>query len=220
MQSRKSITSVSSDNVRTVIEQHRQNRVDTLTLFSLISTGTTPHCNDCGTTVHYKRIRRSLFSRMTKDGKPSLLSKFLAINSKPTKETFPELPDVIVWFRFVLALVYGIWLGMSPIYRSGGANLLFGLNFITFVPVMYCSTFLGADQEAYDNKIIFSGVLSSVALMLLIWTYMYSLEKEADAQVLASILFGMTAGEGDLTADGSDSEGLGSVPPVTQESEF
>jgi hypothetical protein len=33
-----------------------------------------------------------------------ILKKALAINSKPTEESFPELPDVLIWARFVIGL--------------------------------------------------------------------------------------------------------------------
>jgi hypothetical protein len=156
--------------------------------------------------------------------KESVLSKFFAINSKPTKETFPELPNVIVWFRFLLAIAYGVWLGMNPGNRAGGVNLLYGLNFITFLPVLYCSTFLGADQDSYENKIIFTGVLSSLALMLLIWTYMYTLQHENDTQALLTILINAMPknDEDSIINDGANSENLESIASsaATQETEF
>ena len=95
------------------------------------------------------------------------------------------------------------------------------------MPVLYCSTFLGADQASYDNKILFSGVMSSVALMLLIWTYMYTLEHEGDVSTLSSILTSSMGGsqsdpssivEGD--AMGGDAAADTQPPPVAEESEF
>mmetsp|Transcript_82110 Transcript_82110/g.230364 ORF Transcript_82110/g.230364 Transcript_82110/m.230364 type:complete len:158 (+) Transcript_82110:147-620(+) len=151
--------------------------------------------------------------------KPSLLSKFLAVNSKPTKETFPELPDILVWFRCALAALYGTYLGLTPARENAGVNVLLGFNFITFVPVLYCSTFLGADQESYDNKILLTGLLSSGALMLLIWTYLYTLGHEADAQMLASILSSAMVGAEESIVDGVGGEEAGTIPPVA-ESEF
>ena len=98
----------------------------------------------------------------------SQLKKFVSINSKPNQDTFPELPDVIVWFRFALALLYGSFLGLSN-HSKGAAGILFGLNFISFIPVLYCNFILGADSDSYGSKLYFSGVLNSLALMLLIW---------------------------------------------------
>jgi hypothetical protein len=155
---------------------------------------------------------------MSKEEKKSILSKFLSINSKPTKETFPELPNVLVWFRFVLAVIYGTYLGVVAPQRSSGANLLFGFNWIVFVPSIYCTTFLGAEQASYDNKILFSGVLSTSALMLLIWTYLYTSENEVDVQAMASILANSLIGESPII--GSDGGLAGEVPPMTREAEF
>jgi hypothetical protein len=168
-------------------------------------------------------ILNSRSSIMPKEEKPSVLSKFLAVNSKPTKETFPELPDVLIWFRCLLAVLYGTYLGFTPGRSNGGVNVLLGFNFITFVPVLYCSTFLGADQASYDNKILLSGVLSSGALMLLIWTYLYTLEHEADAQMLASILSSAVGAADESSAsivDGMGGEEVGVPPPVAEDSEF
>ena len=156
--------------------------------------------------------------------KESVLSKFFAINSKPTKETFPELPNIVVWVRCILAIAYGVWLGMNPGNRGGAVNLLYGMNLVTFLPVMYCSTLLGADQDSYENKIMFSGVLSSFALMLLIWTYMYTLQHENDTQALLTILMNAMPknDEDSIINDGSNSEILESIASsaATQETEF
>lgn len=163
---------------------------------------------------------------MPRDEKPppseSLVSKCLAFNSKPTKETFPELPDVILWLRFILALAYGVWLGFNPMNRAGAANLMFGMNIITFFPVVYCSLFLGADQVSYDNKIFSTGVLSSLALMLLIWTYMYTLQHESDTHALMTILAkNMPSNDEDsIIIDGSSSENVGSISSTDAETEF
>ena len=75
---------------------------------------------------------------MSESKESSVLSKFLAPNSKPNKDTFPELPDAVIWLRCILAVCYGLWLGLGT--QRGGAGLIFGLNFVTFVPVFYCNT--------------------------------------------------------------------------------
>ena len=38
----------------------------------------------------------------TEKTEKTVLQKFLAINSKPTAETFPELPDALVWREFLI----------------------------------------------------------------------------------------------------------------------
>ena len=73
----------------------------------------------------------------------SLLKKYASMNSKPTKETFPELPTMVIWTRFGLALFYGLWVGLAGDHAPGstpGTSLMLGLNFVTFLPVFYCNT--------------------------------------------------------------------------------
>lgn len=151
----------------------------------------------------------------------TLMSKFFAVNSQPTRETFPELPEIIVWVRFALAVVHGIWLGVTK-NRIGGVNVLVGTNLVTFVPMLYCNLMLGVDHDKYDNKIFFAGVVNSLALLILIWTYLYTLEHESDEKILASALanlVGSAMGGEDVTF--SDEAGLGaSQQPVVEESEF
>ena len=71
-----------------------------------------------------------------KEGSP--LKKFFAMGSGPTLETFPELVDIVVWSRFVLAIIYGGMLARGN--QSGAKVLLFALNFVAFMPMLYCST--------------------------------------------------------------------------------
>lgn len=151
--------------------------------------------------------------------KASPLAKFFAINSKPTKETFPELPDMIVWFRCILAIVYGLWLGTRGVARTGGANAIFGLNFVAFVPVVYCSTFLGADQESYNNRLLFAGVVNAVALLMLIWIYMYTLDHEADEQILSTFL-GSDAPEVPVDTGSTGETFETTTQTIVEESEF
>lgn len=65
---------------------------------------------------------------------------------------------------------------------------MFGLNFITFVPMLYCTTFLGANQDSYGTKLLFSGVVNGFATMLLIWIYIYTISHVDDEKVLATAL--------------------------------
>jgi hypothetical protein len=154
----------------------------------------------------------------TKQSTP--LQKFFAMNSKPTKDTFPELPDMVVWMRFILALTYGAWLGLGAM-STGGANVIFGLNFVTFVPIVYCSTYLGADSDSYDTKIFFSGVINSVALLLLIWTYFYTLEHAEDEAKFSAALANAVTGAVNAAVNGSDDGITMTVSePVVEESEF
>jgi hypothetical protein len=124
------------------------------------------------------------------------MQKFLAPNSKPNKDTFPELPDVVIWFRFILAVSYGTWLGLGT--EQGGSAVLMALNFVTFVPILYCSTFLGADNESYGTKIFFGGVANSMALLMLIWIYFYTMRHEEDEAKISEAIISL------LNITGSD----------------
>jgi len=113
------------------------------------------------------------------------LKKFLSPNSKPTFKTFPELVDCVVWLRFVLAVFFGIYAGKTS--RVGGvANILAALNFIAFPPIVYCQSFLAADQESYGTKLYFSGIAQGLALAMLIWIYFYTESHAQDEAVFAA----------------------------------
>lgn len=70
----------------------------------------------------------------------AVLLKGSKMNSKPTMETFPELVDLLLWFRFFLGLFYGVYLGMNTI-RSATLPLQ-ALNLIAFLPIMYTNLYL------------------------------------------------------------------------------
>eukprot|EP00540_Astrosyne_radiata_P018963 CAMPEP_0116867914 /NCGR_PEP_ID=MMETSP0418-20121206/26888_1 /TAXON_ID=1158023 /ORGANISM="Astrosyne radiata, Strain 13vi08-1A" /LENGTH=155 /DNA_ID=CAMNT_0004503791 /DNA_START=75 /DNA_END=542 /DNA_ORIENTATION=- len=109
----------------------------------------------------------------------------------PNVDTFPELPDAVIWFRFVLAIVYGLHLGLSA--TRGAANLIFGLNVITFIPILYCQLILAADTDSYRH-LTFAGVSNSLALLLLIWMYFYSVSHANEEAQLSAALSAMTGG--------------------------
>jgi hypothetical protein len=103
----------------------------------------------------------------------SLLEKLLTPGWKPSPATFPELPECIIWMRFVLAICFGIFIGLESKPR-GGVNVMFALNLIAFVPVFYATTYLGASQDEFGAKLIFGGVVQGLALTILIWIYFYT----------------------------------------------
>lgn len=166
----------------------------------------------------------------TDTDKKSIVEKLLTPNSKPTMESFPELPDCIIWLRFVMALCYVSWLILSPSGgRRGGANLLLGLNFVTFVPVIYCQWYLGADSVSYGNSLLFGGVVQSLAAVLLIWAYFYTESHPEDVAIFASAMGKAMAGSvsqefgaaGDATDDPSSPLAGGlQDPPMKEDSEF
>mmetsp|Transcript_16873 Transcript_16873/g.38694 ORF Transcript_16873/g.38694 Transcript_16873/m.38694 type:complete len:156 (-) Transcript_16873:191-658(-) len=147
------------------------------------------------------------------DKAKEIFKKFLSPNSKPTMETFPELVDCIIWLRFVLAIFFGIWIGNETPNR-GGANIMFGLNFIAFVPILYCQTFLGTEQDSYGSKLLFAGVVQALGLSMLIWIYFYTDQHPEDKNVFSAAYSKL------VTEEVVISSVTGDAPEVPDESEF
>lgn len=129
-----------------------------------------------------------------------VLKKLVAFGSKPTPATFPQLLDIVIWLRALLAIGYAFRLRGS----SGGAGVIFGLNVISFFPWMYCSVALGVDTDSYDN-LLFAGIPNCLALMLLIWIYFYTIDNvEAESKLTAmiNVLQAVTAGEDNVGLEG------------------
>mmetsp|Transcript_36774 Transcript_36774/g.75004 ORF Transcript_36774/g.75004 Transcript_36774/m.75004 type:complete len:151 (-) Transcript_36774:57-509(-) len=143
--------------------------------------------------------------------------KFFAVNSKPTSATFPELPDMITWLRMGLALLYGLSLGLRD--TAGGVGVIFGLNVITFVPIIYISSVLDANTDTYKN-LNFVGVPNALALMLLVWLYLFTMEHAEDEAALGAAVVQVVK----TVVEGGEEtlEGLGeeAAPPLPDEAEF
>ena len=159
-----------------------------------------------------KNLRKMSEDSKTSDKVKETIKKFLSPNSKPTFETFPELVDCVVWLRFSVAVFFGFWIGKQ--HRSGGGNILVALNLITFPPVFYCQTFLGADQESYGSKLFFSGVVQSLALAMLIWIYFFTESHESDESTLALAFGQILVDEESFSLDE-----IGDTP-IPEETEF
>ena len=143
----------------------------------------------------------------------STIAKALAVNSKPTEQTFSELPNVLIWFRAALGLAYGMYMGLQGI-RSGPA-LVQAVNLIVFVPFMYCRFFLGVEGDHFASQMYFSGTFNALALFVLIWIYLYTMEHEEDEIRLAALLVS-TSIVGDSTADAA----IPLVEAIAEDSEF
>ncbi|GAX16737.1 hypothetical protein FisN_21Hu180 [Fistulifera solaris] len=141
------------------------------------------------------------------------IGKALSVNSKPTEETFSELPDVLIWFRAVLGLTYGIFMGLKGI-RSGPA-LVQAVNLIVFIPFMYSRFYLGVEMDHFASQIYFSGTFNALALFLLIWICLYTAEHEEDENQLAALLVSSSK-VGDLRPDAA----VPLMEAVAEESEF
>lgn len=152
------------------------------------------------------------------------LGKFLSPGSKPTAESFPELPECITWMRFFLAVNYGIYMGFTVLDNSRGAvPLLMGLNFVAFAPMMYSMVVLQADNDSYAGKLLFVGLPNAMALVVLIWIYYYTMSHEEEEETLRRLLEAVKATQGTSGEDGSGGDPadvVEDVSPPMEESEF
>lgn len=114
--------------------------------------------------------------------------KALAVNSQPTPETFPELPTVLIWLRFGLALVHGLYLGFVAHGATGARMILHMLNVLAFIPVVYCRLYLGANADAFGAKILTAGLVPALALSLLIWIAGHTADQAGAEEKLTALL--------------------------------
>lgn len=146
------------------------------------------------------------------------LKKLVAIGSKPNASTFPELLNVVVWMRCIMAVVYGIHLSKSTV---GGVGMLYGLNAVAFVPMMY-AFLLGADVNSYDN-LIFAGVPNALALLLLVWIYFFTLDNASEEAAIANMISVMqtdTTWADEDSGGNTESASMQDAPQVDADSEF
>jgi hypothetical protein len=150
----------------------------------------------------------------------AILIKGSKMNSKPTLESFPELVDLLLWVRFFLGIIYGLYLGLNGI-RSATLPLQ-GLNLIAFLPIMYTNLYLGVDSESFGMKLIFSGTFNALALCMLIWLYLYTAANEEDGLRMAALLVSSIFDDGTDTGTGVpvDEGGTAQIPVLDEEPEF
>ena len=63
-----------------------------------------------------------------------------------------------------------------------------GINLITFVPFIFCSTHLGANIDSYGSQILTSGLFNALALLLLVWIMFYTAEHESEENAIVAAL--------------------------------
>ena len=139
--------------------------------------------------------------------KKSIFAKLTDYQSKPTEETFPELPDVLIWIRIVLGVFYGISLGLRN--QVGWVGILFALNVTTMLPTVYVSAFLGADPDNFKQGLTFVGVPNAMATCLLVWIMVFTHQHEEEESAFARAIVqkvadAVTAAGGE---EGSESNG-------------
>jgi hypothetical protein len=149
------------------------------------------------------------------------IRKMIAINSKPTEASFPELPSVLIWMRAILAIAYGWYLGTHNI-RSG-VLVINMLNLVAFIPVMYCRLYLNVQStDQYSSSILFSGLFQAMALALLVWIYCFTSQHEETELKLSNFLILPTAPISLEDNDGTTTTEAASSPEisVSEDSEF
>ena len=129
--------------------------------------------------------------------------------------------DYVYYIRGALAGLYGIWI------QYGGredlparTHLMFAFNTVCFVPLAYTITYLRVDQESYGASLLFTGVPQGMALIMLIWIYMYTQSHEADEMAFANALLGSIGGGGtDNVVIGDETDGSSSSGATTDRTE-
>mmetsp|Transcript_16334 Transcript_16334/g.19960 ORF Transcript_16334/g.19960 Transcript_16334/m.19960 type:complete len:156 (+) Transcript_16334:160-627(+) len=137
--------------------------------------------------------------------------KFTAFNSSPTASSYPDLPQSITYLRLFLGLAYGISLGFREnipgTHLNGSIGIIFGLNVVTFLPILYMSFYLNVDTDTYKG-LNFAGTFNGMAVMTLVWVIFFTMLHEEEEKILIDNLLNFTddfvvgdsygAGEGDM----------------------
>lgn len=132
------------------------------------------------------------------------MSKLSSFRSNPSHETFPELPDAILWIRIVLGVTYGISLGLRN--QVGFAGIMFATNVVTFLPILYINSYLNADTDSYKNGLNFVGVPNAMATCMLVWIIMFTHEHGEEERAFAAAAVNKFIA-GDTVKDGGDLAG-------------
>jgi hypothetical protein len=79
---------------------------------------------------------------------------------------------------------------------------------------------LGANSESYGTKLLFSGVINSFALLLLIWIYFFTLEHADDEKTLVSALADVVVGSMANNNTSTEEMPIAADEPIVEDSEF
>ncbi len=130
--------------------------------------------------------------------------------------------DFLFFIYSPSGLAYGISLGMRESNHDGSLKgamgILFGLNVITFLPIMYMSFFLNAVTDSY-KYLNFAGVQNGLAFMMIVWTFFFTMlnedvESELNSVVIKTIVNAAVGGDDNMSTEGGED-----FVPV-EESEF
>ena len=83
--------------------------------------------------------------------------------------------------------VYGISLGFRESSQDpsiqGAMGIIFGVNVIMFLPIIYLNFYLNAEIDSYKG-LNFAGVQNGLALMMLIWIIFFTMLHEEEEMAL------------------------------------
>ena len=102
----------------------------------------------------------------------------LVRGSRPSKDTWPELPDVLRVARVGLGLLVGVACGLAGLTGWSGV-LLYALVALGGVRWL-CASFLEADEESYGagSPLLLEGLQPGLAVCLLAWTLLYQFTQQ------------------------------------------
>lgn len=144
---------------------------------------------------------------------------YLLFIYRACEQEFPELVDYLTWLRATLAFVYGIWIGVSSSQQKSRAmaNIILAFNLVCFMPLAYTMTYLRCDQESYGAKLIFAGVPQGLALVLLVWIYLFTESHGQDEAVFAAAIAKSAVIHAAMGSSSSDSLGENPLEKVAND---
>ena len=99
---------------------------------------------------------------------------------------------------------------------NGGAGLIFGLNIITFIPIIYMNYYLNVDTDTFKG-VTFAGVANALALMLLVWIIFFTMLHEDEENMLTQGLIFSTSTSDSSISGSEDNNEEGSTAPGDSE---
>ena len=103
----------------------------------------------------------------------AVLSKALKKGSRPSKDSFPELPKLLQQFRLLAGIAVGLLCGLTAATGWTGFTL-YGLVAVVATYVYY-NVFLEADLDSFGGPqtLLMEGLQNGLAIMMLVWTIFY-----------------------------------------------
>ena len=101
------------------------------------------------------------------------LAKALAPRSRPSKESFPELLDVLRVFRLAAGLAAGVVCGL--LLLTGWSGFVLYAAIALGGAYVYYTTYVEADVESYGAQaLLMEGTQAGLAVCILSWTIVFN----------------------------------------------